>query len=90
MQHLLTPDDFRSATWRRLTQALQKQLERLRELNDEPFRDAVATAGLRGEIKAVKQILALGLEPSASEGAQPAMPVEHIVELQQLGIDPTY
>lgn len=88
--HNLTSDDFRSATWRRLTQTLERRLELLRESNDDLSRDAVETAGIRGEIRAVKEILALGHRPSAMEGAQPALPAEQIVELHELGIDPTY
>jgi hypothetical protein len=88
--HPMTRDDLQTAAWRHLTQLLEERLEQLRQMNDDPFRDAVQTAGIRGEIKVVKEILALGNLPSASEGAQPDIPVEQFVELHRLGIDPGY
>ena len=90
VKHDLLPDDFRSATWRRLTKTLETELERLRESNDYVHNDAVMTASIRGQIEVIKEILALGRQPSASDRARPASPVEHTVTLQELGIDPPY
>lgn len=88
MDHELTASDFRSETWKRFTKALRKELERLRELNDAQ-RDVVGTAATRGQIAAVKQILALAPQASASDSRQPGtFPVDTFVELRELGIDP--
>lgn len=90
MESALLPTDYQSLLWQRFTKTLKDELERLRELNDGTQNGPVETALIRGRILAVKEILALGLAPSAVEGVQPAMPVETVVELQQLGLDPTY
>lgn len=70
-QKLITAD-LRTDAWRRFTQDLQAELQRLRESNDDPGKDAVATALLRGRIKTIKEILTLDAKASSlSEGAVP-------------------
>lgn len=89
MNHELRQNDFRSETWKRLTKALEAELERLRESNDVKSLDVVDTAVIRGQIEAVKNILALGEQPSASDRSRPEdIPVGTLVELQELGLDP--
>ncbi|RTL37156.1 MAG: hypothetical protein EKK53_21540 [Burkholderiales bacterium] len=89
MNHELRPNDFRSETWKRLTNALEAELERLRESNDAQSLGVTDTAVIRGQIKAVKNILALGQQPSASDRSRPEnFPVGTLVELQELGLDP--
>lgn len=57
--------DFHTGTWRRLSQELAAELQRLRELNDQDH-DPVKSAGIRGEIRRVKRILALADEARAT------------------------
>lgn len=64
-QHLRL-EDLRSETWRRLTTHLQARLQELRESNDSPSCDADKTALIRGQIKAVKEILDLADSVSSS------------------------
>ena len=64
-QHLRL-EDLRSDTWRRLTQHLQEQLQKLRESNDSPSCDPNKTALIRGQIKAIKEILDLATSVSSS------------------------
>jgi hypothetical protein len=64
-------EDFRSATWRRLTQTLEARIQELRELNDNPSFDEKKTAGIRGGIAELKRILALAEEASASPAVDP-------------------
>jgi hypothetical protein len=61
--------DFQTATWRRLTQTLEAELQQLRESNDVVSNDPVKTAVIRGQIKAVKKMLALPQDGSASQEA---------------------
>lgn len=55
----LKREDFQSKTWKRLTQTLQEELQRLRELNDAPSLSPDKTALVRGQIKVVKELLDL-------------------------------
>lgn len=64
-------EDFRSATWKRLTQTLEARLQELRELNDSQSFDERKTAGIRGGIAELKKILALAEEASASPAVDP-------------------
>lgn len=68
---MLKPEDFRSNTWRRLTQTLNDRLQELRELNDSPSFSAEKTAQIRGGIAELKRILALADEVSASPVVSP-------------------
>jgi hypothetical protein len=47
-----------SSTWRLIAFHLDDRLKTLRERNDTPL-DPIATATVRGEIKAIKELLAL-------------------------------
>lgn len=66
MSKHLRLEDLRSDTWRRLTQHLQDQLKELRESNDSPSHDTNKTALIRGQIKAIKEILDLTDSVSSS------------------------
>jgi len=67
----MRPEDFRSATWKRLTQTLNDRLQELRELNDSPSFGTEKTAHIRGGIAELKRILALADEASASPVVSP-------------------
>lgn len=67
----MKPEDFRSATWRRLTQTLTDRIQELRELNDSPSFGAEKTAAIRGGIAELKKILALAEQASASPAVDP-------------------
>lgn len=62
----MRPEDFRTDTWKRLTQTLRIRLQELRESNDVPSLDADRTALIRGQIKAIKEILDLADSASLS------------------------
>lgn len=68
---MLKPEDFRSQTWKRLTQTLNERLQELRELNDNPSFDQVKTAGIRGGIAELKRILSLAEQASLSPAVDP-------------------
>ena len=68
---LLKTEDFRSQTWKRLTQTLERRLHELRELNDSPSFDEVKTAGIRGGIAELKRILSLAEQASLSPAVDP-------------------
>lgn len=71
--HFLRLEDFASPTWKRLTQELEHELERLRELNDQDQHDAVKTASIRGQIKQLKKLIARADEARAqSDGPEEA------------------
>lgn len=61
--------DFQSATWKRLTQELEEELQRLRELNDVESQDERKTAFLRGQIKQLKKLLGRAEEARQSPGS---------------------
>lgn len=56
MDHELLPEDFQTRTWRRLTQAVSREIDRLRESNDSPIHNGKKTAEIRGRISALKTI----------------------------------
>lgn len=58
--------DFSSPAWHQLRRFAEMKLDRARARNDAVGLDAVATAALRGEISAWKQIL--GLPSAATRG----------------------
>lgn len=61
-------EDFLTPTWRRLTQHLEARLQALRELNDTLSNTPDKTASIRGQIVAVKEILALSRSASHVDG----------------------
>lgn len=63
---LLTPSEVNTPVWHKLERYLRRRLEAARERNDGPL-TADETAAVRGEIKALKGLLALG---------RPLLPVE--------------
>ena len=68
---MLKLDDFRSSTWKRLTQTLQERLQELRELNDSPSYSPEKTALIRGGISELKRILSLAEQASLSPAVDP-------------------
>ena len=68
---MLKTEDFRSATWRRLTQTLEERLQELRELNDSPSHSPEKTALIRGGISELKRILSLAEQASLSPAVDP-------------------
>lgn len=62
--------DFTSPTWHALQAMAATKLQELREQNDSPTLDAVATANKRGRISVWKELLALA-EPKPSPEQQP-------------------
>jgi hypothetical protein len=68
---LLKPEDFRTATWRRLTQTLELRLQELREINDSPAHGPDKTALIRGGISELKKILSLAEQASLSPAVDP-------------------
>lgn len=67
----MKPEDFRTPTWKRLTQALTERIQDLRELNDSPSFGTEKTAQIRGGIAELKKILALADQASASPAVDP-------------------
>lgn len=68
---MLKLEDFRSTTWKRLTQTLEERLQELRELNDNPSFGAEETARIRGGISELKRILSLAEMASLSPAVDP-------------------
>ena len=68
---MLKLEDFRSATWKRLTQTLEDRLQELRELNDNPSFSVEKTAQIRGGISELKRILSLAEQASLSPAVDP-------------------
>ena len=64
-------EDFRSPTWKRLTQLLEGRLHELRELNDNPSLGIEKTSSIRGGIGEIKRILSLADEASLSPAVDP-------------------
>ncbi len=56
----------RSSTWAFIAGYAQAEIARLRERNDSNNHDAIATAEMRGQLKALKRMLALG-QPKADK-----------------------
>lgn len=69
---MLKTEDFRSTTWKRLTQTLEQRLQELRELNDSPSFGTEKTALVRGGISELKRILSLAEQASLSPAVDPA------------------
>lgn len=68
---MLKTEDFRSATWKRLTQTLEDRIQELRELNDKPSFGPEKTALIRGGISELKRILSLAELASLSPAVDP-------------------
>ena len=63
--------DFASPTWHAVQALAAKKVAQLREQNDSPTLDVVATAQKRGRIAAWKELLALA-EPKPAPEQEPA------------------
>ena len=63
--------DFTSPTWHAVQALTAQKVAQLREQNDSPALDAVATANKRGRIAAWKELLALA-EPRPAPEQEPA------------------
>ena len=63
--------DFASPTWHAVQALAAQKVAQLREQNDSPALDAVATAQKRGRIAAWKELLALA-EPRPAPEQEPA------------------
>ena len=63
--------DVNSRTWKELTKYLNQRLATCREKNDNSKLDPLATATLRGEIAAVKDLLALPSQVASVERDDP-------------------
>ena len=63
--------DFASPTWHAIQTLAAQKVTHLREQNDSPALDAVATAQKRGRIAAWKELLALA-EPKPAPEQEPA------------------
>lgn len=64
-------EDFRTPTWKRLTQTLEARLQELRELNDNPSLGIEKTSTIRGGIGEIKKILSLAEQVSLSPAVDP-------------------
>ena len=63
--------DFASPTWHAIQTLAAQKVAQLREQNDSPALDAVATAQKRGRIAAWKELMALA-EPKPAPEQEPA------------------
>ena len=59
----LDATDRQSLTWRNLSAHIAQRLQKLRAQNDNDL-DPISTARLRGEVKSLKYLLALGESPA--------------------------
>ena len=67
----MKPEDFRSATWKRLSQTIQDRVDELRKLNDSPSYGPEQTALIRGGISELNKILSLADDASLSPAVAP-------------------
>lgn len=72
----LRPEDFETDTWSRLAQHIHTELQQLRVKNDAHL-DAERTATLRGEIKRLKELLALPEKVNRPARVASGGPKEH-------------
>lgn len=64
-------EDFRSSTWKRLSQHINARVDELRKLNDNPSYGVEQTALIRGGISELSKILSLAEEASLSPAVDP-------------------
>lgn len=64
-------EDFRTQTWKRLSQHIQARVDELRKLNDNLSLSPEKTAAIRGGVAELNKILALADEASASPAVDP-------------------
>jgi hypothetical protein len=64
-------EDFRSATWKRLSKTIQDRVDELRKLNDNPSYGIEQTALIRGGISELNKILSLADDASLSLAVDP-------------------
>ena len=64
-------EDFRTPTWKRLTQVLEERIEDLRQSNDQLSLSVERTAAIRGGIAELKKILSLAEDASLSPAVDP-------------------
>ena len=67
----MKPEDFRSATWKRLSQLIEDRVDELRQLNDNTSFGPEKTALIRGGISELNKILSLADEASLSPAVDP-------------------
>jgi hypothetical protein len=67
----LKQEDFRTPTWKRLTQVLEERIEDLRQSNDQLSLSVERTAAIRGGIAELKKILSLAEDASLSPAVDP-------------------
>lgn len=67
----MKPEDFRNATWKRLSQLIEARVDELRQLNDNPSFGPEKTALIRGGISELNKILSLADETSLSPAVDP-------------------
>lgn len=67
----MKPEDFRSLTWKRLSQVINERVDELRKLNDSPSYGVEQTALIRGGIRELNKILSLAEEASLSQAVDP-------------------
>jgi hypothetical protein len=67
----MKPEDFRTPTWRRLSQLIDQRVDELRKLNDSPSFGPERTALIRGGISELNKILSLADEASLSPAVDP-------------------
>jgi hypothetical protein len=68
---MLKPEDFRTQTWKRLSQIVDERIDELRKLNDNPSLGPERTALIRGGISELSKILSLADEASLSPAVDP-------------------
>ncbi len=67
----MKPEDFRSVTWKRLSQLIENRVDELRQLNDNPSFGPEKTALIRGGISELNKILSLAEDASLSPAVDP-------------------
>lgn len=67
----MKPEDFRSVTWKRLSQLIENRVDELRQLNDNPSFGPDKTALIRGGISELNKILSLAEEANLSPAVDP-------------------
>lgn len=67
----MKPEDFRTPTWKRLSQHVNDRIDELRKLNDSPSYGPEQTALIRGGIRELSKILSLAEEASLSPVVSP-------------------